>query len=577
MAASAPESRSLIPARIETSPWVILLVLTLGFFMILLDTTIVTIAVPHIEKGLNASFDEILWVLNAYTLVYAVLLLTAGRLGDMFGPRRLFIIGLVVFTGASAACGFSQTSGQLILFRVIQAVGGALLTPQTLGMLPRIFPPEKRGAAFGIWGAVSGLAAVLGPVVGGLLVTAVGWQSIFFINVPVGVLAIVAAALLMPEVAGGKRESLDVPGTILASAGLFLIIFGLIEGQRYAWGAIVDFARFSIGDTRWALIGVYSVIVYGVIILVAFVLYEARAPQPLLPLRIFEDRNFSVSNLVGVALAFCMAGLFIPLSIFLESIRGFTAVHAGLSLLPMSLTLLVAAPVAGRLADRINGKYIVIFGLLVGTVGTLLLINSLSLSESTWNLTFPLAVIGFGMGCTFAPLTALSMRDIEPRIAGVASGVFTTTRQVGMAIGSAVVGAILANAASGNLPTQAARVAGRLPLHYRAGFLHVVDAASRASQSYGAGQHLPAGSLAHNIPAAVLHQIFALVAFVFNQSFLDALRPALLSCAAALALSALTATLLRGGRTAEAARRVHEVQPEAQPAGRELTPVYERN
>ena len=231
MATPSPNVRQLVPARVQTSPWIVLVVLTLGFFMILLDTTIVTIAVPHIEQGLNATFDEILWVLNAYTLVYAVLLLPSGRLGDMFGPRRLFVIGLVIFTIASAACGFSQSSGQLILFRVVQAIGGALLTPQTLGMLPRIFPPEKRGAAFGIWGAVSGLAAVLGPTLGGLLVTTVGWQSIFFINVPIGIATIVAAVLLLPEVAGGARERLDVPGMALATCGLFLVIYGLIEGN----------------------------------------------------------------------------------------------------------------------------------------------------------------------------------------------------------------------------------------------------------------------------------------------------------------------------------------------------------
>jgi EmrB/QacA subfamily drug resistance transporter len=563
MEATTPDSRRLVPARVQTSPWVVLLVLTLGFFMILLDTTIVTIAVPHIEKGLNASFDEILWVLNAYTLVYAVLLLTAGRLGDMFGPRILFIIGLAVFTLSSAACGFSQTSGQLIAFRVVQAVGGALLTPQTLGMLPRIFPPEKRGAAFGIWGAVSGLAAVLGPVVGGLLVSGVGWQSIFFINVPVGIIAIVAAVFLMPEVAGGVRERLDIPGTILASASLFLIVFGLIEGQRFSWGPITNFASFSIGSTRWALLSVYSVIVYGAVLLVAFVYYETRAPQPLLPLRIFEDRNFSVSNMVGVALAFSMAGLFIPLSIFLESIRNFSAVHAGLTLLPLSLALLVAAPGAGRLADRINGKYIATFGLLLSTVGLLLLINSLSLTDSTWNLAFPMAVIGFGMGSTFAPLTALSMRDIQPQIAGVASGVFTTTRQVGMAIGSAVVGAILANSAASEFSSQAARVVGRLPAQYHVIFLNILAAASHSSQSFGAGQH-PKLGLPPGTPPSTTHQILALVGYVFDHSFLNALRPSLLSCAAALLLAAaMAAVFLRSGRTADDARKVQKVSLEA--------------
>jgi EmrB/QacA subfamily drug resistance transporter len=569
MQAQPQTARNLIPARIPSSPWIVLLVLTLGFFMILLDTTIVTIAVPHIEQGLNASFDEILWVLNAYTLVYAVLLLTAGRLGDMFGPRRLFIVGLVVFTASSAACGFSQTSGQLITFRVIQAIGGALLTPQTLGMLPRIFPPEKRGAAFGIWGAVSGLAAVLGPVVGGLLVTGVGWQSIFFINVPVGIIAIVAAWFLMPEVGHGERQSVDVVGTLLVSGGLFLVIFGLIEGQRFSWGPITSFANFSIGSTRWAPLSVYSCIVYGAVLLLAFLYYESRVSSPLLPLHIFEDRNFSVSNLVGVSVAFCMAGLFIPLSIFLESILRFSAVHAGLTLLPMSLALLVAAPGAGRLADRINGKYIVMFGLFLSAAGTLLLIASFGLNDSSWSMTLPLAIAGFGMGCTFAPLTALSMRDIQHQYAGVASGVFTTTRQVGMAIGSAVVGAILANAAAADFTSQARHVVGRLPAAFQAKFLGFMASASHSTQSFGAGQ-TPGGSLPHTIPLALRHEIANLIVYVLDHSFLNALRPSILACVAALLLAGLTATMLRGGRTAHEARRAPQ---QVAPRTRELEPV----
>lgn len=558
MATSPVDSRSLIPARIRTSPWIVLIVLTLGFFMILLDTTIVTIAVPHIESGLGASFDEILWVLNAYTLVYAVLLLTAGRLGDMFGPRRLFVAGLIVFTAASAACGFSQTAGQLIAFRVVQAVGGALLTPQTLGMLPRIFPPERRGAAFGIWGAVSGIAAVLGPTLGGLLVTSVGWQSIFFINVPVGIVTIAAALLLLPEVGGGRQESLDVVGTLLATGGLFLVIFGLIEGQRFAWGPITGFASFSIGSTRWSLISVYSAIVYGVLLLAAFIYYETRAKEPLLPLWIFHDRNFSISNLVGVALSFALAGLFIPLSIFLESILNFSAVHAGLTLVPLSLALLVAAPFAGRLADRINGKYIVMFGLACSTAGILLLDNAVGLGISAWSLTFPLAVIGFGMGATFAPLTTLSMRDIELRVAGVASGVFTTTRQVGMAMGSAVVGAVLANSVVHDLPVQAARVVGRVPVQFRPLFLHMVRTASKSSQNYGAHQR-QIGPLPSSLPATVAHAIPSLMRDVFDHAFLNALRPSLIACAAALFLAVLISTQLRGGRTARAARRAEQV------------------
>ena len=205
------------------SPWLVLSVLCLGFFMILLDTTIVNIAIPSISDKLHASLSDILWILNSYVLVYAVLLITAGRLGDLYGPKMMFLVGLVIFTLASAACGFAQNPTQLIVFRVVQGLGGALLTPQTLSVLTVIFPPDKRGAAFGIWGATAGVATIAGPVVGGWLVTDFGWRWIFFVNLPVGIIALIGAAIVMPNLKLNRRHRLDWIGTLLASAGLFLI------------------------------------------------------------------------------------------------------------------------------------------------------------------------------------------------------------------------------------------------------------------------------------------------------------------------------------------------------------------
>lgn len=220
--------------RIVTNPWIILIVLALGFFMILLDTTIVNVAIPSIIDGLHASLDQILWILNAYILVYAVLLITAGRLGDMFGPKKLFISGMVLFTLASMACGLAQTPNQLILFRTIQAIGGALLTPQSLSMITSIFPPERRGAAFGLWGGVAGLASVAGPTLGGFLTTTFSWRAIFYVNLPIGIVALTLAVLVMPELTSHHRHQLDVVGVLLATAGLFALVFGLIEGERYS-------------------------------------------------------------------------------------------------------------------------------------------------------------------------------------------------------------------------------------------------------------------------------------------------------------------------------------------------------
>src|SRR5690242_21801417 len=229
-------------AQARTNPWLVLLVLTTGFFMIMLDTTIVNVAIPAMSAGLNTTLDQILWVINAYVLVYAVLLITAGRLGDLYGQRTLFAIGLLVFTVASALCGLAQNAEQLIAARVLQGVGGALLTPQTLAILTSIFPPERRGAAFGIWGGIAGLATIAGPVVGGLIVTYLNWRWVFYVNVPVGVTAFVLTFLIVPDLRPGRVSGVEPVGVLLTSAGLFAITFALIEGQRFDWGTVTTIA-----------------------------------------------------------------------------------------------------------------------------------------------------------------------------------------------------------------------------------------------------------------------------------------------------------------------------------------------
>ena len=557
-AANPMTAPRIIAPRIQTNPWIVLLVLTMGFFMILLDTTIVNIAIPSMEKGLNATFDEILWVLNAYTLVYAVLLITAGRLGDMFGPKRLFLVGLTIFTLASAACGLSQTAGELIVFRVIQAVGGAILTPQTLAILPNIFPAERRGAAFGIWAGVAGLAAVIGPTLGGFLVTAFSWQSIFFVNVPVGIAALVAAFLLMPEIRFEARHDLDLRGVVLVSAGLFLLVFGLIEGQRYNWGPINSFGAFSVGPTRWSLLSIYSLLVYAVILLAVFVWSERRVRQPLMPLKLFRDRNFSVANLTSGTVTFTMSGFFIPMTIFLQSVLGYSAVHAGLALMPASLALLVASPLTGRLTDRINGKYLVVFGLFCAALGVFLVSQVASLTLTPWVLLLPLVVLGVGMGSTFAPLTTLAMRDISPTLAGAASGFLVTVRQVSLAIGSAVVGAVLTQQVATDLPRQAARVAGQVPPAFRGRFVAAFQGSGDSSQQFGAGQ-TRLQNLPHNLPASTVNELSSLARGVFDHAFLNGMRPALLTASAALLVGMLCATQMRGGRSADASRRARVI------------------
>ena len=547
----ATESRRgprLVPPIVQSNPWIVLLVLTLGYFMILVDTTIVNVALPTMESDLHAGFDQILWIVNAYILVYAVLLITAARLGDIFGPKRLFLAGLVLFTLASAACGVTQDANQLILFRAIQGIGAALLTPQTLAVLPTIFAPERRGAAFGILSSVAGLAVVVGPTVGGWLVTNYNWQAIFFLNVPIGIVAVLAAILLVPDVRSDRAPALDLPGVALASGGLLALIYALVESQRFSWGPILSLGSFSVGSSRWSVISVYSLLVYAAVLLALFLWWERRAAAPLLPFALFEDRNYAVANLIFSIIGFPFA-MFIVLSLFLQSILGFSAIHAGLSLIPASVGIMIAGPVAGRLSDRFNGKYVLLAGLSVATIGVILTAFALTLSVTSWQLIPPLAVTGLGMGFVFAPATTLAMRDVQPALAGAASGVLFTNRQVGQALGSAVIGSVLANRVATELPLQVSRFAAQVPTAFRHQFVAGFERAARHAQDFGAGQSHGIASAAGTSHATARH-LAALSHDVFGQAFLSAARPSLAICAGVLILAALFATGLRGGRTA---------------------------
>ena len=528
-----PESRAN-----PTNPWLVLVVLTTGFFMIMLDTTIVNVAIPAMSAGLNTTLDQILWVLNSYILVYAVLLITAGRLGDLYGQRTLFAVGLAIFTVASALCGFAQDANQLIVARILQGVGGALLTPQTLAILTSLFPPERRGAAFGIWAGVAGLATLAGPTLGGAIVTYIDWRWIFFVNVPIGVAALIATFAIIPDLRPGRRHGWDIVGVILATGGLFGVIFGLIEGERFNWGEIGSY-----------VITIPEIIGAGALLLVLFVVWERYQEEPLVPLSLFEDRNFAVTNWIAAAIAFGMMSLFLPIVIYLQSVRDFSALTAGLTLAPMSLTSMVVAPFAGRLADRIGGKYILMTGIFVFAIGfgTLTYVAG---PDSTWiNFLVPAIVAGAGMGMTFAPMTTVAMRNVSPRMAGAASGVLNTTRQVGAAVGSAIVGALLQNRLAIALHDQAVSHASALPAAYRDQFVKAFSSVASNGFQIGTGQNgakLPAG-----LPPAVQQQLTALAHDVFVSAYIDAMKQTLVLPIAVLVLTAFTAVLIRRRARAE--------------------------
>ncbi len=539
-------------ARSMANPWWVLFFLSLGFFMILLDTTIVNIAIPSIISNLKSSFDQILWVLNAYLLVYAVLLITFGRLGDIVGQRRLFIAGLIIFTAASALCGLAQDGNQLIAARILQGVGGATLTPQTLSIITMIFPPERRGAAFGLWGAVAGVAAVTGPTLGGFLVSYVDWRWIFYVNLPVGIIALLGAFFIVPDLRPGRRHRLDLVGVVLASAGLFGVVFGLVEGQRYDWG------------TFWGPITIPELIAAGVIIFALFIVFERFQPEPLLPLSLFGNLNFSVAIGISAAVSFGLLGFFIPLTIFLQSVLGFSALKAGLTFIPMSLMSAITAPIAGRLSDRFGGKYILMTGLTLFAAGLGLVVYLISLSATQATFWGPAAVAGIGMGMTFAPLTTVAMRDIRPQVAGAASGVLNTVRQLGGAVGSAVIGAVLQNRLATELHDQAVAYSGQVNPAFRSrfidGFSHVASSGFKVGVGQTGGVQLPAG-----VPPSIAQTLQSLFRTVFDHAYVNAVRPTLAVSIVVLAVGALSCLLIE--TRAKASARADMIHERAQAAG----------
>jgi EmrB/QacA subfamily drug resistance transporter len=516
------------------NPWLVLLVVSLGFFMTLLDLTIVNIAIPNMITKLHASLDDVLWVINAYALVLAVLVITAGRLGDLFGPRTLFLAGVTLFTLASAACGLSPSPGWLIAFRAVQGLGAAMLMPQTLTIITNTFPPERRGAAFGVWGAVAGVATIAGPTLGGLLVTAFDWRYIFFVNLPIGVIVVALTVIIIPDLRLGRRHRIDIAGVLLASAALLAICYGLVEGQKYSWGTVTSF------------ISIPLILGLGVVLLAVFLGYQklTQNREPLVPFAVFRDRNFSVMNWVSGVLAVGMMGIFLPFTIYLQSDLGFSALKAGLTMAPASLISMFVAPAAGRMTDKIGGKYILMTGLILfgAGMGWLALIAT---ATSSWqSFLGPLIVAGFGMGCVFAPLITVAMRNIQPQLAGAASGMLNTVRQVGLVIGTAAVGALLQNRLVSTLTSQARSRSAALPAQVRGRFVTGIQSSASSGIQVGAGQ---SGGVARQsgLPAQVAAEVARIGHDVFSYGYVEAMRSTMLLPVILLGVGAVSCLALK--------------------------------
>lgn len=417
--------------------WQILFVLCLSVFMLLLDSTVVNVAQVKIKDSLGASLTEIQWILDSYILTYAVLLLSFGRLGDIYGRKRFFMLGMGIFTVASVFCGLSGWIGDhtglsgvylLIFFRVLQGVGGAFMMPQSLSLVTVTFPKDRRGAALGIWGSIVALGAIIGPVIGGLIVTHYSWAWIFLINLPVGIIALVLVNRIVPESTDPKASrQLDWMGVFLSGIGIFCLVFACIEGSRMGW-------------TSPVILGLF---VAAAILLAIFIWWENRSADPIVKIELFLDRNFTVANIIGFVVAFGMLGIFFPITLFLQEVLGFSPVKSGMAMIPMSIMTLFGAPIAGRLSDKIGARWLLVAGTAIMAAGVLFITHQTSTETTILSLAPALIVTGTGMGMTFSPMTAAAMRDVPPRVAGSASGVLNTSRNIGQVLGIAILGSVL--------------------------------------------------------------------------------------------------------------------------------------
>jgi EmrB/QacA subfamily drug resistance transporter len=426
----------------ENRKWVTLAAVSVGLFMIMLDNTVVNVALPSIEQDLDADLSELQWIVTGYALTFAALMLVGGKIADAYGRRLIFVVGIAIFTVASLLCGLADSSEMLIGARVIQGAGAALMNPATLSIIAATFPPRERGTAIGIWAGTSALALAIGPLVGGLITEHLDWSWIFFINVPIGVLGIAASFLLIDESRDETHERLDLPGLVTSALGLFALTYALIEANTYGW-------------TSARIVGCF---VIAAVALVAFVLLERHQRAPMLPLELFRNRSYTGANLTMLLVALAMFGVFFFVSLYMQNILGYSAVQTGAAFLPMTVLIILVAPVAGRTADRFGSRGLMTTGMTLIAL-QLALFSQLGADASYWQLLPCLLIGGVGMALTMTPSAAAATRAVPVDKAGVGSAVLNSARQVGGTMGIAVMGAIVASQL-GDRPDPASFMAG---------------------------------------------------------------------------------------------------------------------
>jgi EmrB/QacA subfamily drug resistance transporter len=464
-----PERIAAIRMNEDNRRWWALGAMCFALFMIMLDNTVVNVALPSIQRSLNATTQTLEWTVNAYTLTFAVLLVTGGRLGDIFGRRRIFLIGVVIFATASGAIGFSPNDTWLVVWRAVQGTGSALMMPMTLSIITNAFPAQERGKAIGTWAGVSAMALAIGPVVGGFLVETVSWQSIFFLNLPVAAGAIVVALFAVRESRDETVErTVDIPGVLTLTLGLAALVLALVEGNSWHWGSTRELV----------LIGVSAVGLFS------FVQIELRRRVPMVDFSFFRARSFVGANTVAFIVSFSMLAMFFFLALYLQNIHGYTPLQAGIRFLPSTALVIVMGPLAGRLADRVGPRPLMTLGLLLVS-GALFWMSHLTISSAYATTLLPgFMLMGIGIGLVMSPMSTAAMNSVEQTKAGVASGILSQNRMVGGTFGVAVTGALVSSLG-------ASKINQLLP--------HV-PAARRAALS----ESLGSGGVLHGVPPRVL-------------------------------------------------------------------------
>src|SRR6266700_2351451 len=423
---------------LRTNRVITLIVTCLGNFMVLLDTTIIVTALPTIQSNLHTNLSDLQWATDAFTLALSALMLTGGTLGDRFGRKRLFLAGMVLFLIGSTFCGFAPTLGWLLFGRAVQGVGAAALAPGSLSVLASAFPePRERAQAIGIWAGVSGLGLAIGPLAGGWLIQIASWPAIFFVNLPVGILALALGVPLLAESRNPNARRIDLPGQVLVTGTLVFLVMALIEGTSQGW-------------TSPLILGLFS---GSAVLLAAFLLVEVRVREPMVPLSLFGNRVFSVANVASAVLGFAIVGTLFFMVQFLQNVQGYTAFEAGLRTLPVSVGIFAVAPFVGRLTARIGPRLPIVLGALLCT-SSLCLVTRLEPDTSYATLWWQISLFGIGCGFMLTPLAAAVLSATPQERSGLGSSILNTCRTVGITLGVAVLGAFVLQQFPGNIASQ---------------------------------------------------------------------------------------------------------------------------